>query len=338
MTIDSNNLETYLLGASALACGGGLPREVAASMLDGVCVEVVSVDTFAPTDVLASVYGIGSVADTRAEVDFGLLALRAIKGLQELIGQPIAGLVSGEIGGEASVFLAADRLGVKVVDADLVGGRAAPEVIMDCYGVNEIPVGPFVLACSDGEVIVVDEVLDGGAVEERARGLLKERQVAGVLAAYAQPVEVVGDILPKETLTQAMEVGIKLSTQSETLRGSETPLLEGFSCVRSGDIVSVVLDDRDGFLVGTVGLEDGTMLIVKNEVLGLYQGASLVVSAPDLIVVLCDGLPVHTTDLRIGQRVEVFVGTSHSCWRSRKARAVLGPSYVQHLYRFVQGT
>src|SRR3989338_753976 len=129
--ISQENYESYILGSTFFATGGGLPPIQHAAMFRDLlkhtpALPVQACSDFDPQAFLVSVYGVGDPSQVAGSFD--TLVRRAIDAYEQHTAIRIAGLIPGEIGAEVLAFQAAACLGLPVVDSDLVGGRAAPEV------------------------------------------------------------------------------------------------------------------------------------------------------------------------------------------------------------------
>jgi len=326
MIINKSNIETYLLGASVYACGGGIPSDKAKEMFGDSEIQVKPIEEFKADDYLMSVYGIGSVSDTKQDVDFSALAKDAIIKLEDLTQSKCKGLIPGEIGGEMAAFVVASKLGLPVLDSDLVGGRAAPEVTMDAYTINYFPVSPAILVLANGKSYELAEPLPGSRVENWSRNILSKEKSPGVLAGYAKPICVLQNILTPGTISTTMKRGQNMSIRQ----------LDKKEIVTNGKVVKVKLKDDEGFLTGYVELDNGIRLILKNEILGILEDNKLIKNAPDIICAFCDDKPLHSTNIKQGQNITVISLKPIEQWGSLVAQGILGKEYVQKLIYSLQ--
>lgn len=321
--ITQKNYQAYVLGSTFFATGGGLPpdqhRALFKDMLDNTsALPVKACKEFHEDDILVSLYGIGDPSLVDDEFKKSIAA--ALNQWEQTADAPIAGFIPGEIGAEADGCFAALSLGVPVVDSDLVGGRAAPEVQMDVFSVFGRPMTPALVMDTDGASLIFSEPFSGREVERRARKFLASHSNNGVLVGYAITAGEYEKIGIQGTLSHALAVG----------RALEDNNLEQALDICGGIIVAqeflhdVALVSVGGFLKGTLTFETYTMQ-VKNEHIALFKNGKRCIMAPDLLVLADErGRPVHNADIRtqVGTCMLIMSVPAQGYWREEKNRAL----------------
>lgn len=321
--ITKENYQAYVLGSTFFGTGGGLPPDQHAALFrdmlkTGQVLTVQACEEFHEDDLLVSLYGIGD--PSLVDDEFKKSIATALKQWEQTADARIAGFIPGEIGAEADVCFAALSLGVPVVDSDLVGGRAAPEVQMDVFSVFGRPVTPALVMDTDGSSLVLSESLSGREVERRARAFLASRSNNGVLIGYAITAGEYEKIGMQGTLSHALAVGTALEYNN----------LEHSLAICGGTIVAqeclhyAALLSDGGFLKGTLTFETYSML-VKNEHIALFKNGKRCITAPDLLALADErGRPVHNVDIRsyVGSRISIITVPAKGYWREEKNRSL----------------
>lgn len=327
--ITKDNYNAYVLGSTFFATGGGLPPYQHATMFNDMLattlvLPVHACEEFHEDDFLVSLYGIGD--PSLVDNEFKKSIATALNKWEQIGGARIAGFIPGEIGAEADGCFAALSLGVPVVDSDLVGGRAAPEVQMDAFSVFGRPVTPALVMDADGASLILSEPFFGKEIEHRARKFLASHSNNGVLVGYAITAGEYKKIGIHGTLSQALAVGKALEDNN----------LEQALDICGGTIVTqeylrnVALVSNGGFLKGTLTFE--TYIIqVKNEHITLFKNGQRCITAPDLLVLADEqGRPVHNADVRaqVGNRMSIITVPAQGYWREKKNRALWTSAFV----------
>lgn len=319
--ITKDNYNAYVLGSTFFATGGGLPPDKHAAMFRDMLARaqrlpVRACEEFHEDDILVSLYGIGDPSLVDDEFKKSIDA--ALNQWERRGCARIAGFIPGEVGAEADVCYAALSLGVPVVDSDLVGGRAAPEVQMDAFSVFARPVTPALVVDTDGSSLMLSEPISGTEVERRARAFLASRSNNGVLIGYAITAGEYRAIGMRGTLSRALAVGKALEKND----------LEQALHICSGSIVArerlnkVDLQSGGGFLKGILTF-DNHMIRVKNEHIVLERNGTVLVSAPDFIAVMsAEGKPIHNAEISrcTGHNLLIITVPAQGYWKEKKNR------------------
>ena len=160
--------EDLVAGATILGVGGGgSPDEGFGSLIDvmdrGGHLILADLDEFDDNDFLASPYFVGSVAPTkRKEGKRPASVVRdpvaaAVSLLESKLGKKVAGTVATELGGgnTAACLAIAGRLGIPMVDGDLMG-RAGPELHQSTTQIFGFSMAPSAIVSETGDRILVE--------------------------------------------------------------------------------------------------------------------------------------------------------------------------------------
>ncbi len=319
--LSKKNLNALRIGSLCCATGGGLSYRDHGKAFDAalskkskiLCKEIAE---FHATDYLASIYGVGDPSQVKG--DFVSVIKTGVKKYTQLTGITPKGIIPGEIGAEGLAFQAASYLNLPVVDSDLVGGRAAPEIQMDVFSVYDLPLTPLLAVSMNGKELFLNGAFGAKEIEGLIRLFFKNNGSNGLLIGY--PIQAkqyqqygmsgtisraiaIGDCLLKKDLPGVLE-----HTQGKIL-GEET-------------IDAVSLSSQDGFLQGWLSLGDMSVL-VKNEYILVKKKNKMLCQAPENIMLLDKDLfPIHSTQVQqyAGKKVSVFVIPGQGYWKVQRAK------------------
>jgi DUF917 family protein/N-methylhydantoinase A/oxoprolinase/acetone carboxylase beta subunit len=242
-----------------------------------------------------------------------LAAVRAIAGERR-----VCGVVSAEIGGMNGIepIMVAAQLGVPVLDADSMG-RAFPQLghALSFMRATSAELTPTVMASHAGDVVSLSAA-DIDELEAKARVVVVSQ--FGGAASIAFPPLTAATPLVHGSISRAHAIGKAIRDARRTR--AQAPVAALLGAVRGGKqlFVGSVCDivrggDRD-FTRGTVTLRspsddtDRFAVVFKNENLVASHNGAVVVSAPDLIVLVEHetARPVYVDELAFGQRLCVL--------------------------------
>jgi DUF917 family protein len=323
-SITDHTVEQLLLGSRFLATGGGLPPKAHRAVFKHAfamkkTLQVRGIREFRADDQLGTVYGVGDPSRGASRV--ARLVPKAVAAFEKLTGRKLAGVIPGEIGAEGLAFRAAAVLHLPVVDSDLVGGRAAPEVQLDCFTVSGTPITPLIgEGVGIGRMIVTGNV-PAVEVEKRLRRFFGRG--SGVVVGYLVRAAQYRHIGMAGTISHAVRIGKRLAVGDlkGVLRMTDGTVV-GIRCVEAVNLAS-----RGGFLKGWVTLGD-LKLWIKNENLLLVRGGVAVATAPDLIVLMDERLrPIHASELvrYLKKSVTIVRLPATGYWKQQRARRLWAP-------------
>ncbi|NNK65384.1 MAG: DUF917 domain-containing protein [Rhodobacteraceae bacterium] len=336
------SIDALAIGAWILGTGGGGSPYLAQLNLkrlyeQGRRCSLIQPEDLADDDLVAVVSQMGApLVGQERLVDPATLA-RAVRLMEEFIGQRFAAIMTVEIGGgnALSPFLAAALLDLPVVDADSMG-RAYPEAQNTSFAIGNLKMYPLSLVdCRDSEAIV-SKVPSWVWMERISRKITTEvGSVASTCKAPRTGAEV------KEwgilhTVTKSIRIG---EAVLEARRAHTNPIsailkLEGGKELFVGKIVDVDRVATGGFLRGKARLAglgdkqgDELVLEFQNEWLVAMHGSNPIAMSPDLICLLDtdSGEAIGTETVRYGQRVTVVALPSPEVLRTEQGLRNVGP-------------
>jgi DUF917 family protein len=317
--LTEKNLQFLRLGSLLFGTGGGLPfSEHEKFFVSALSVKkripVKKISEFSENDFLVSAYGLGD--PSLIPNGFKKILSKGIGEYQKLTGLKIKGLIPGEIGSEGMAFLVAAFIGLPVVDSDLVGGRAAPEIKLDCFSVFKKPITPLLGLTVSGKQIFLKEKTTAQKAEKIFRPFFQKNSGSGILIGYPIKAGEYQKIGMAGTISNTICAG-KLLKEKKL-----DQLLEVFSgnLVGQEKILKAEFNSGSGFLEGQIYFPSFSIK-VKNENLKIFQKNKPIANAPNLICLLDkDFLPIHNTDLEkyLKKTVKIIVFKSQGYWQKKE--------------------
>ena len=262
-------------------------------------------------------YPIGSWADIEGAVSKDPTPAR----LAELCGANAEAYLPFEIG--PNVFrqmLAVAQLGLPLVDADVAGHRAVPEISLSSLNIHDVPAEPIVFSSSWGDLMVLEKSISWQRTEDIGRHLAVVSG-GGARALMALPGETVRTKTFNHTVSKARAIGQAIRAARE--RGEDAveaaaAATNGYVLFR-GTVVTRLNEDDTAFIWGTeriAGTGDWAgqtfKIWYKNENHMTWINDRPFVMSPDIITVV---------DAETGYGLSNFDGPA---WDYGREVAVLG--------------
>ncbi len=260
--------------------------------------------------------------------------------LSEMSGIRPYARVIGEIGpnGFYDIIDSIDD-GCPIVDGDLAGHRAVPELSLSMLNVHEIDPGKVVFLSAWGDLIKVERVLDYQRLEDIARHLAISSggAIGGMHAISSEDLKksvVPGSI--SKTITTGKSI---LSFQKGNTGIDEIAKAAGGSVIFDGKIDNFMRETRDSFHMGDIfisgtGNYSGKELRIwfKNENHVTWVNDESYVCSPDLVCVIDNdtgtGIPnALEREWYGGRRVCVIGVPAWKMWYTPRGLSIFGPKH-----------
>jgi hypothetical protein len=349
-TLSWADVEDILLGATICGCGGGGELEEGRELLHtvydaGRSVTLVAPDELAADALVACPYAVGAMTLGDEQVYEGRPfsadhpSVLAVRALEEHVGQTVAALLTGELGGTsiADAFYPAAMLDLPIVDADPVG-RAVPEIEHSLFFVNSVPIAPQAVVNEIGDTVIVTQVADDRRAEALVRALSVASRNAVWVADHAQPWSRLRDCAVLGAISGALAVG--RAARRARAAGADAALAvaeaAGGRVLFRGQTASHDWRDAEGFTVGETTLTGGGefagssyRIWFKNENLMAWRDGEPDVTCPDLICLLdaASGLPLTNPNVPVGVAATVVGLPAAAQWHTPEGVATLGPAH-----------
>ncbi len=322
--IDDEWIQHAVTGGTFLGGGGGgSPEEgleFATLAIDYGTPEIVPLETLADDELVVTVSAVGAPAATDRLVkpaDY-VRAFELVRDHLEARGQSVAGMMTNEMGGSATVngFVQSAVTGVPLVDATC-NGRAHPTGPMGSIGLEGSDESVQSAVGGDPETGSHVELVIESTIDVAATAVRQAAQDAGGLVAVARnPVtaEYATEHAAVGVYEQAVDLGRRIEGAEDGANAARSvaEALEGDVPV-SGVVDDVTLETEGGFDVGTVDV-GGAELTFWNEYMTLEVDGERLATFPDLIALLDrdTGEPITTAALEAGRNVSVVTAPAAS--------------------------
>ena len=329
LKLTEESAHAAVLGGCVLGGGGG------GSMEDGLkmallAVRLTSPELIDPEDlnedaVLLNVSLVGAPSAESRHTE-PIHYCRAMELLRERINRPVAGIITNEAGGVATVngWLQSAMLGIPVVDAPC-NGRAHPTGIMGAMGLHKEPVyqsiqaavggdpdkGKYLELTVSGSVQVSSSLIRQAAIQ--AGGLVAVARNP-VSCAYAKAHGAPGAVKQAINLGQKMlaakadaqAAGAK-STGGKAVLDAVCGALQG-RIIHTGRVTDYSLNYQNGFDTGIERLDD-LELSFWNEYMTAETASGRLGTFPDLIMTMNaeTGMPITSNEVSVGQEIAVLL-------------------------------
>ena len=238
--------------------------------------------------------------------------VQAVQTLIEHLDEPVAGLVTNENGGLATLngWFQSAVTGIPVVDAPC-NGRAHPTGAMGSMGLDEVDGYVSRQAAVGGDPSIHRHVrLYAEGNLESVAHLVRQAAVeaGGLIAAARNPVTVAyaREKAAPGALRQAIEIGRALLVAESPLDAAQTACnLLGGEVVCQASVQRVTIQTKGGFDVGQIDLQGGYELTFWNEYMTLEREGQRLATFPDLIATLSTDeiRPLTSAEIEDGQEV-----------------------------------
>jgi len=323
-----NDIDSLVIGDLFFGTGGGLPEEINREIYKEAFsikkeIEVIDVNDLNDDKMLLSAYGVGDPASaTSVSSDF---IKKALQKYEKLTGTKPYAIIPGEISAESLSFLIAATLNLPVVNSDLVGGRAAPEIYMDCFTLYKQPIVPILGVAMNDKEIFLDGSFSAKEVEKIMRSFFEDNGNSGEMIGYPIIAQRYKEICMRDTILNTKKVGKKLLDKniSEVLKMNNGKIIVS-------DLVSKsTLETKDGFTKGSVFVGE-YKISVKNENMQVFKKEKVIAKAPQIIVLLDENLkPIHNSKTNdfVGKKVNLCILEAQGYWKEEKFSNIWNNSF-----------
>lgn len=319
MILNEEILKYALVGGTILGGGGGGSREegllLGMEALKYGNPELMPLDVLKDDDIVVTVSAVGAPA-AKDKYITGDDYVRTIELLNDISGKNIAGIITNENGGIATIngWLQSAKLGIPLIDAPC-NGRAHPTGVMGSIGLHNLEnyVTYQTAAGGNRENGMYTEIMIKGSIDNAARLVRQAAVGAGGLVAVARnPVDVkylkknaaIGGIHHAIELGKTFYEGLEESTEKAVKNILE--VLDGV-VLTEGTIRRFNLSTSGGFDVGSLWVNEYEFTF-WNEYMTAEADGKRIATFPDLIMTFDKktGFPVTSAEIKNGQEIIVI--------------------------------
>lgn len=330
MFITNNNvIRNLIIGSTFLGTGGGGSPEDAKKIYRTIQkttrrIELQSIHNFQSDDLFITAFSVGSLAKKSNPTG----PIRAgVQLLSKHIGKKIAGIIPVEIGAQAvaAACYLATILDVPLIDADFVGGRSTPEVFLETITLFNLSRTPAVVINNQKEAAILLSATTPLQQEKFFRDFSVMSGGQAYVIGYPLTKKILMTSIEHGTVSDAITIGECFRTKKEQKLYDTFHMKDIFL----GRITAIEQKSTRGFseIILTIK-EKGVIasLYIKNENLLCWVNKKLVVSCPDLIMLLdAAGMPIYNSSLKKGQVVRIVAMLARPLWRTKKGLRLFNP-------------
>ncbi|MBA4696092.1 MAG: DUF917 domain-containing protein [Legionella sp.] len=346
LAFSKNQLDSMALGASLLGSGGGgNPKYsvlTANHLLTNSPVNLLSLNELDDNDLVVPIGFMGAPLVGLEKLRSQLELETIIRLIEKDLGRMPSALSVTEIGGSNAFtpFYIAGKLGLPIVDADLIG-RAFPELQMITTSVHGVKPNACYMSDSFGNTVTL-RCSDLKTVEKYARQMTVSFGSSAAIVLHVLTGKEAKKVMINGSISTACALGKAIQkARAEHTRPIDEIMkhAEGSTWLGSGTIVDIDQYIESGFLQGTVTIQGSKPLpwLIKfqNEYLFVEYDKNNIAATPDIIALLDaeTGTPITSESLSYGLRVDILILKSPAIWYSKPGLEIVGPSAFQTFNR-----
>lgn len=329
MQLSKQQLRKIIEGSTVLGTGGGGRLDSAMAVLKELpSVELISAQDLEDDDIVITAYGAGGLTKPKNTSE---VMNKGLELLQRQLPKPVKAIVPVEIGSYslAAAFEIAAKLGVPVVDGDLVGYRSVPEIFIELVTLAGLSRCPLVFGNNAGDLVLLESTDSPERLEQIVRSFADESESNTFVLGYPYTKKQLIQCLAQDSVSYCMDM--------------KSVLKNDFQLVDDGLVVEDVKEEVDGFTKGYLSVK-GTgatyKIEFKNEYLVMLKNGTLQVTCPDFICVVDaeSQLGLNNGDDNNGKRVNIYIRPAIARWRTKDGLALftpekLGLDYMQKVLK-----
>ena len=325
-----NKTKELVIGTSFLSTGGGGSPKEAQEIYQKLVrtkrkLPLINVEDLKNEAVCITAFAVGSI--TAAKGDSSIPIQNAFQLLSAHLNKEIQAVIPVEIGPKsvAIAFELASFLDIPVVDADIVGGRSTPEVFLETITLFDIPRTPIAIASNTGDVALLAK---SSSFENEERFMRNFAAMCGNIAyviGYPLTKQQIETTVEKGTIKQSLQMG-ELSRDNDFEK-----ILERYNgkVLFEGTVQKIEEMETQGFSSKNIIVKnekDEARVFIKNENLILWINDDVVLTCPDLIILLDENeRPLYNTELKEGQGVRIIGMPARPLWKTEKGVKLFNP-------------
>lgn len=338
--VTKKDLEALALGSAVLGSGGGGDPAYDLLMAQHAFdqygeVDLITLEELQENDLIVPFDFMGAPLIATEQLPSGQEFLILASLIQKTLGKSIRALVTGEIGGGNAFtsLTAACRLGLPVIDGDLIG-RAFPQLHMCLPALMGISPSPaFLVDCKGNYVTVCAK--SGLELENISRHVAIAMGSHCALASFLMNGNEAKKGVVPGSISRACTIGATiLEARAQSVCPVDAVLRECKGVrLAQGIIADINHVIKGGFLQGEVCVHqtqgDHTVIVYQNEYLLAKQNQKILATTPDILALLesDSGTPITSESLKYGLRVDLIALSAPDVWTTPEALELVGPQF-----------
>ncbi len=340
-----------VIGAKILACGGGGSEIEAIDKINEIydneeSLTIADLSDFQEDD---NICIIGMVGGGITKEDMKMVEgleiveqepmIKAVETLESFLGTEFQGFVATELGPYNSIvpLLVASKMGKIAVDGDCCG-RSKPKISISTTAVCDIPISPFSIVNSYGDIQIVESAVDDVRGEIIARTAARLSGGSVSVARCPMTIEQAKVAVIPNTFSKAIELGRKVR-EANKIRGNPIRIIlevvPDSKEIFKGKILKFSRKEEGGFTFGEILLKsegddkDSFRIFYQNEYLLAWLNDKRHTSCPNSIIIVDShtgfGLTPWEDDFTEGRIVTIITQEAPEIWKTEKGLEVFGP-------------
>jgi DUF917 family protein len=336
MQITRQDLAPLMRGAEILGSGGGGSADPFLALAEYQlqnhgAVTILTLADLQENHLVVPLAFVGAPSIALEKWPNGLECEAVIKTIQKkFVGRELV-LMPAEIGGANALtpFLVAARLGLPVLDADLLG-RAFPKVSMASAALAGVSVSPAFIGDALGNTVIL-HCKNAEELEQQARQEVISMGSSAAIAVYLMNADRARNACIPGSISLALSLGrqlLELATDSEKALSAILAIRQGH-IVMQGEVCELQQTVQQGFIQGffrVVNIDSSARMDFQNEYLQLKAHDQILAATPDIILVLeqTSCLPIGIESLRKGLQVVILALRAADIWYTQQGLAIVG--------------
>lgn len=334
MILTQINLKNILVGSTFLGTGGGGRIDKANLLMRKIekIINLVDIESIKSNDMIFTSYGIGNLKQAGNPFIPNKNNLILIK---KFIKKPVKYLIPVEIGPVSvmNIFLISNYLNIPVIDGDLVGFRASPEIYLETITLGNINRLPIVSSNSNGDSIVIYKTSSIKRIETILRDFSSSSVSKTYVMGYPMKKNQIQNIFGNKSITYTLKIGSILSSGKNIQEIIEKLNALEIQYISSGTIIKQTEFKVKGFTAGKLLIQskkDVFEIVYKNEYLVLIKNDRIILTCPDSILLLDEKslIGIINSENNKNKNVMIFIKKSIPIWRTRKGLKLFSPKNI----------
>lgn len=337
--LNALGLEDLAVGSAILGSGGGGTAELSLMMAkyqmekNGPAT-LLGFSDLKPEDVIMPIGFMGAPSADTEKLASGREFEIMFEHVEKHLKKKVTALMPFEIGGGNALvpFVEGARLGLPVLDADMMG-RAFPEMTMSsCCLLGATSAQGFITDCQGNTVVLHGE--DIQTLEKIGRQVTISMGSTAAFGYYPLTIQAAKKYTIRKSISKALSIGKLVRDAKKNGKDPTDDLLNQFKGIKigSGIITDIDRSISRGFLHGNVHIQNKNEKLevaFKNEFLVAKCDGKIVATTPDILMLMEQetGAAVDTEQLQFGLKVHLIALPAPALWTTPQALKLVGPRY-----------
>lgn len=333
--INYDDMLSILKGSTILCAGGGGSFGEALEITkDMESFKMAFLNEMNGNDMVFTVFAVGNL---KAQEEFNYAVIKkSVSKLESMLNIKFNAVIPVEVGPISIVQSAyvASRMNIPLLDADVVGGRSAPEIFLETITLGDINRTPLIAVNDKDEEMILNKKSTSYEIELILREFASRSNGCAYVIGYPMRISEIKNIIEGGTISLCSDIGDLLNSESNVNNFPEKlPLITGCRELFRGKITDLKMNDNNGFSSGEITIQkrkNKFKILFKNENIACWFNDKLLLTIPDIICVFSpkDFRGLCNCEIRPNEDVLVLGIPSIDIWKTQKGLSVFNPRMV----------